>query len=224
MSGVLGVQAMSSTCAVARSIARRADYDSSVAESEFPFVDVVVADRDLVVTNSHEHACRLEPRESELAWHCDLDDGTSSSGESDPATYIRWVCPPLRILGTATPTPGSLLDVSRPGPHSDLGKLFKALGRLTRRASETEPGGGAEGRFAYHDPAGILDADLRRRIEHWPPALHGDGGVRPAELWAIRITREGLVVDSASWWNSAPALEHQIDLALDIARRLTAQR
>ena len=74
------------------------------------------------------------------------------------------------------------------------------------------------------DPAGILDAALRRRIENWPSARHGDGVVRPAELWSIRITREGLVVQSVSWWGSAPALDHQIGLATDIAQRLAAGR
>jgi hypothetical protein len=43
-----------------------------------------------------------------------------------------------------------------------------------------------------------------------------------AELSSIRVTREGLVAESVSWWDSAPALDHKIGLALDIARRLTA--
>jgi hypothetical protein len=54
--------------------------------------------------------------------------------------------------------------------------------------------------------------------------MHGDGVVRPAELWSIKSTREGLIVTSVSWWGSAPALDHQIGLAVDIARRMTAQR
>lgn len=188
--------------------------------SRFPFVDVVVADRDLVVTSAHEHACRLEPRESDLGWHCDLDDGTSSSGESDPASYVRWVCPALRVRGSASGADGSLLDVRRSGPRSDLGKLVTAFGRLIGRPSEGAPDSGAEGRLVYTDPAGILDADLRRRIEQWPSAAHGDGIVRPAELGAIRTTREGFVLESSSWWDSAEALDHQIGLAIDIARRL----
>ncbi len=69
-----------------------------------------------------------------------------------------------------------------------------------------------------------LDAVLRRRIENWPPAQHGDGVVRPAELSSIARNGEGLVVESVSWWGSAPALDHQMGLALDIAHRLTAQR
>ena len=47
-------------------------------------------------------------------------------------------------------------------------------------------------------------------------------GVRPAELWSVQVTREGLVVTSVSWWGSAPALDHQIALAVDIADRLAA--
>ena len=189
-----------------------------MAGSQFHFADTVVADRDLVVTSAHAHACRLEPREAELEWHCDLDDGTSSSGESDPATSVRWVCPELRIRGGA----GSVLAVRRAGPHSDLGRLFEAVGRLAGRSSAG--GTGRQGSLVYTDSFGILDADLRRRIEHWPTAPHGDGVVRPAELWAISTTREGLVVESASWWDSALALDHQLGLAIDIARRLSAAR
>lgn len=144
--------------------------------SHFEFVDVVAAGRDLVVTGADDHVCRLEPRASELGWHCALDDGTPT-GESDPASFVRWVCPDLR------------------------------LGRTT-----------ADG------PARVLDAALRSRIESWPPARHGDGVVRPAELSSIRLTGEGLVVESVSWWDSALALDHQIGLALDIADRLAARR
>lgn len=63
--------------------------------SHFDFVDIVVVDRNLVVTNAGDHVCRLEPRESALAWYCDLDDGTPT-GENDPGSFVRWVCPALR--------------------------------------------------------------------------------------------------------------------------------
>jgi len=187
--------------------------------SNFDFVDVVVADRDLVVTNSGDHVRRLEPRQSALAWYCDLDDGTPT-GDSDPASFVRWVCPALRVGGPATDATIPQVEVRRPGPHSDLGKLLKAFSSLVGRHTPSE----GEGRFAYTDPAGILDVELRRRIENWPSALHGDGVVRPAELWSITRTAEGLVVGSVSWWGSAEALDHQIGLALDIAHRLLAQR
>jgi hypothetical protein len=193
-----------------------------VPGSGFDFVDVVVESRDLVVTSAHAHACRLEPREPGLAWHCDLDDGTPT-GENDPASHVRWVCPALRIRDAATEGVAPLIDVRRSGPRSDLGRLMKAFGRLTRRSSPPSPED-TEERLVYTDPAGILDAGLRGRIESWPLAPHGDGVVRPVELEAIRLTREGLVVESASWWDSAPALDHQIGLAVDIARRLIAQR
>ncbi len=85
-------------------------------------------------------------------------------------------------------------------------------------------GGDTEGRLIYTDPAGILDNALRRRIESWPSALHGDGVMRPAELWSITCTHGGLVVESVSWWGSAPALDHQIGLALEIADRLIVRR
>jgi hypothetical protein len=194
-----------------------------VGASRFDFVNIVAADRDLVVTSAHDHACRLEPRKSDLAWHCDLEDGYSTDSERDPASFVRWVCPGLRSPPSPAGTAVPLLGVSRPGPHSDLGKLIKGLGRLMGRTSSTPDGGSGE-RFVYTDPAGILDADLRHRIENWPSALHGDGVVRPAELWSIKMTREGLIVNSVSWWNSAPALNHQISLAVDVARRLNAQR
>ncbi|MEP7090690.1 MAG: hypothetical protein ABI776_11350 [Nocardioidaceae bacterium] len=187
--------------------------------SHLHFVDVVVADRDLVVTRGDDHACRLEPRASDLAWYCDLDDGTPTDSERDPASFVRWVCPAMRGGQPGDGTAVPLLDVRRPGPHSDLGRLLQGFGRLAGRASGRTPGG--DGRFVYTDPAGILDVALRRRIESWPSAEHGDGVVRPAELWSIKVTGEGLVVESVSWWDSAPALDHQIGLAVDIARRLT---
>lgn len=67
-----------------------------------------------------------------------------------------------------------------------------------------------------------MDAALRQRIEHWPLAAYDGGVVLPAELWSVRVTREGLVGTSVSWWDSAPALDHQISLALDITDRLAA--
>ena len=186
---------------------------------DFIFVDSVASDRDLVVTRAHEHACRLEPRQQDLAWYCDLDDGTPT-GESDPASFVRWVCPSLRAGRSPTGSPTPVVDVHRSGPGSDLGRLITTLRNLAGRA----PGHDPEGRFVYTDPHGILDVELRRRIEHWPSAPHGDGVVRPAELWSINVTSEGLVVESVSWWDSAPALAHQIDLALDIAHRLVSLR
>jgi len=190
-----------------------------VKPSNFEFVNVVVGDLDLVVTSSHRHACRLEPRESALGWYCDLDDGTPT-GENDPASFVRWVCPALRSGGPGTGTAYPVVDVHRSEPKSDLGKLVQKFRLLTGR----RPEGDADGSFVYTDPTGVLDADVRRRIENWPSALHGDGVVRPAELWSIRNTREGLIVDSVSWWGSAPALDHQIRLAIEVAHRLTAQR
>jgi hypothetical protein len=187
--------------------------------SHFDFVDVVVANRDLVVTSAYAHACRLEPRESAVAWFCDLDDGTPT-GDSDPASFVRWVCPALGTGTRATGPTVPLIDVHRAGPQSDLGKILKKFSFLSGRP----PAGEVEGKFVYTDPAGILDAELRGRIENWPSALHGDGVVRPAELGSIQRTREGLTVGSGSWWGSTAALDHQIGLALDIAHRLTARR
>lgn len=179
--------------------------------SRIAFVDHVADERELVVTEQDAHSCRLEsPRSADLVWYCDLDDGTPTDTERDPASYVRWVCPQLEA-GVST------LEVSRPGPHSDLGKLWRSLGRLAGPQSTND-----EQRFAYTDPHGVLDAALRHRIEHWPTAMHGDGEVRPAELWSIKVTDEGLVVESVSWWDSAPALDHQIGLACDLARRLSA--
>ncbi len=191
--------------------------------SRFDFVDVVAAERDLVLTSVEDHACRLEPRESELEWFCDLDDGTPT-GESDPASFVRWVCPTLRIRSSQAGADDPLVDVRRPGPQSDLGRLVHGLGRFVGRASRDASRDAVAGRFVYTDPAGILDAGLRRRIESWPSAQHGDGVVRPAELTSIKVTDEGLVVASASWWGSAAALDHQIGLALDLAHRLAGQR
>jgi hypothetical protein len=58
--------------------------------------------------------------------------------------------------------------------------------------SRRTPGGDTDGRFVYTDLAGILDVALRRRIENWPSVQHGDNVLRPAELWSIKFTGEGL--------------------------------
>jgi hypothetical protein len=194
-----------------------------VVASNFDFVNVVAGDRDLVLTSLKEHACRLEPREPDPAWHCDLDDGTPTADDHDPASFVRWVCPTLRLGGSAG-ADVPLVGVRRAGPQSDLGKLMKGLGRFVGRSPRGTPGGGVEGRFVYTDPAGIFDAGLRERIETWPSAPHGDGVTRPAELSSITRTGEGLTVESVSWWDSAQALDHQIGLALDLPHRLMPQR
>ena len=192
--------------------------------SRFDFVNTVVARRDLVVTSSEAHFCRLEPRGPGLAWHCDLDDGTPTDTDKNPASFVRWVCRDLRVRYPATEPLGPTLDVHQTGPHSDLGRLLQGLGRLTGLVPRPPPDGGIERRVVYTDPAGILDDALRQRIENWPSAPHGDDRVvRPAELWKIKRTHEGLVVESVGWWDGAPALDHQIGLAGDIGRRLTAR-
>lgn len=184
------------------------------------FVHEVAAARDLVVTTAGAHALRLEPRASALSW-CDLDDGTPT-GEADPASSVNWVCPALRAGRSGAGRTGPVLDVSRPGPHSDLRRWAARAGRLLGGPQRGALDGGTPGGFVVTDPQGVLDADLRRRVEHWPAARHGDGTMRPAELWSIRVTGEGLVVTSVSWWGSAAALDHQLALAVDIAGRLVA--
>jgi len=193
-----------------------------VVASSNDFVDVVARARGVLVTATGAHTFRLESRGESPAWYCDLDDGTPT-GENDPASFVRWVCPELRVVRSPTTSTIPLLDVHRPGPHSDLGRIVSWFGRLAGRLSSPSTTG-VESRYAYSDPHGILDDRLRHRVEHWPTAMHGDGVVRPAELWSIQVTNEGLVITSVSWWNSAPALDHQIALAIDIAGRLTAQQ
>lgn len=192
-----------------------------MAAPDFAFVDLVAQARYLRVTRTGEHACRVEPRQA-AGWFCDLDDGTPT-GESDPASSVRWVCPALRLAGAPQDSELPLLEVRRAGPLSDLDRALAGVLRLVGRAWGRAPGPVAEDRLVYTDPDGILDPDLRRRVENWPAARHGDGVVRPAETWSIARTGEGLVVLSVSWWASAPALDHQIGLGLDIARQLAAR-
>ncbi len=189
---------------------------------DFSFVDAVAAQRGLVVTARGDHSCRLGPAGSDAGWYCDLDDGTPTADDRDPASSVRWVSPTLRARGPDADGRPSYLEASRPGPHSDLGRLVRSVGRLLGHPPRRTPEGG--GRFVYVDPAGVLGDDLRRRIETWPEAMHGDGVVRPAELWSIKVTGEGLVVTSVSWWGSAPALDHQVGLGIDLAHRLNTGR
>ena len=194
--------------------------------SGFDFVEVVSGDRDLVVSHRARHSCRLETREQgDLAWYCDLDDGIPMDPDKDPSSHVRWVAPALRRVARA---PGGddlpTLEVTRTGPRTDLGRAWRGIAGLVGLVPRRPPGSRARGRLAYDDPRGILDDALRRRIESWPAAWHGDGVTRAAELWSIGRTGEGLVVSSVSWWGSAPVLEHQIALALDVRDRLLAAR
>jgi len=198
-------------------------YDAAVVASPNDFIDVVARARGLLVTRTSSHVFRLESRGESPPWYCDLDDGTPT-GESDPASSVRWVCPQLRAVRSPTEPVTTLLDVHRPGSHSDLARMVSWFGRLTGRRAVTPTSAGAESRYSYTDPYRIMDAELRHRAEHWPSALHGDGVVRPAELWSIQVSGEGLIVTSVSWWGSAPALDHQIALAVDVAGRLAAEQ
>jgi hypothetical protein len=205
----------------------------------YDFINEVARARGLVLTTTGKHFFRLEPRPAPApAWHCDLDDGTPS-GEGDPGTYVRWVCPALRLVWSAAArqsavsaasASGGQLDVRRTGPQSDLGRLVAGFRRLVGRSSGgpadggSGSGAGADGGLAHTDPYGVLDGPLRHRIEHWPPAWHGDGVLRPAQLGSIGITFEGLIVSSYGWWGSAAVLDHHIGLAVDIADRLRALR
>jgi hypothetical protein len=130
------------------------------------FVDVVAADRDLVVT-----------------------------GESDPASYVRWVCPELPVRRTTAGADAPVLDVHRTGPQSDLGRLLKGLGRLVGGTSRSTPADDVAGRFVCTDPAGILDAALRGRLESWLWAPHGDGRGRSS----TRGSRPGRTPRVARW-------------------------
>jgi hypothetical protein len=88
----------------------------------FDFVTAVANDRELLVTSAGDHVCRLEPRASDLPWFCDLDDCTPT-GVNDLASHVRWVCPALRVRASAGTAAGPVLEVRRPGPQSDLGRL-----------------------------------------------------------------------------------------------------
>ena len=135
------------------------------------FIDDVARARGLLVTRRGAHSARLQPAGEPPAWYCDLSEGVPD-GENDPASFVVWVCPALRTVHSAGPP---TLDVHRSGPHSDLGRIAAWFGRLAGRSSSPA----AEGLYAYTDPHGILDAQLRHRVEHWPDAVHGDGSCVP---------------------------------------------
>jgi hypothetical protein len=192
-----------------------------VGVTPYDFINEVALARDLVVSGPGDHSFRLEPRAATLAWHCDLHDGTPT-GDTDPASSIRWVCPALRLKRTDGSTTAVQLDVHRPGPHSDLGRMAAWFGRRVGRWAGRTVHAGVEARYAYTDPLGVIDDELRQHIERWPSARRENGVIQPAELWSITITGEGLIVSSVSWWNNAAALDHQIALSIDIANRLIA--
>lgn len=77
---------------------------------------------------------------------------------------------------------------------------------------------------AWHviDNTGVADLSLLAWLDGWPPAWFGDGDVRPVTGCSVVLTQHGLRVETERWWSSAPALDRQIDLGLEVARRLVA--
>lgn len=104
------------------------------------------------------------------------------------------------------------------GPLAPIGLslLIECLKSLSLKACFRAP----EYLLDIDDSAGILDDELRQRIENWPPAFTGSSNTQPFRLGRIGVSREGLDIFTHDWWDSEAALEHQIQLGIDLAVRL----
>jgi hypothetical protein len=99
---------------------------------------------------------------------------------------------------------------------TDIGPLIDCVTSLSLKPLFHVP----EYLLHIDDSAGILDDDLRQRIENWPPAFTGGSDTQPFRHGRITLSREGLHIFTHDWWDSEAALEHQIQLGIDLAVRL----
>jgi hypothetical protein len=177
----------------------------------------------------------LSGTENHLAWTCDLSLTYDSVESGQMHSSIEWICPSLGVtdaqvkevmssvtaesLRSGTISHNALaprLSATRAGPQTDVGLVIDALKKRSLRALFRAP----EYRVDIDDPGAILDDELRRRIEKWPPAFTGNSDNQPVRLGMICVEPSGLRIVTEDWWDSAAALEHQILLGIDLALRL----
>jgi hypothetical protein len=181
----------------------------------------------------------LSGTENDLAWTCVLTLTYDRVEAGRTSSSIDWICPSIGVtdeklkhamsnLTAESIRSGEVgdralpprLSARRAGPQTDVGVVFDALKKRSLKALFRAP----EYRVDIDDPAGILDDDLRERIENWPPAFTGNSDTQPVRLGMIRVEPRGLRIVTEDWWDSAAALEHQILLGIDLALRLHRSR
>ena len=210
---------------------------SSWTSSEF--IDKVASGRGWGLRRSFwSDTWTLSGAENDLEWTCILTP-RSGSDDEESASSIDWVCPSFAItdekvrqlmsditvvaesIGSGvipdiTPPPTLSASWSGGGPLTEIGCLIECLKSLSLKPLFSVP----EYLLDIDDSAGILDDELRQRIENWPPAFTGSSNTQPFRLGTIRVEAEGLRIVTSDWWDSEAALEHQIQLGIDLAVRL----
>jgi hypothetical protein len=191
---------------------------------ESEFITEVAAGRGLPVRGGGGAPWRLQGGSPGLTWTVVL---TPASGERGPE--IRWNCPDLRA-GAHDPTRQLVV---RPSNQERavaflLGDAVRALGgylagrpkQSRARPAHDGPPGVLGPDWTVVDPRGVLDRDLAPWFGTWPIAWWGPGDERPARLESVWLNQYGLELRAQDWWCSAAALDHFIQLGVEIASRL----
>lgn len=117
------------------------------------------------------------------------------------------------------------------------------LGRLTRRrapataarpAAPPNPSAEREAEpapasllgpgWSVQDPAGVVDGGIAAWFA-FPRAWRGGPAEdEPSPIDSVWLSNDGLEVTSTGWWDSVPALDHQIRLGLALAQRIRSVR
>lgn len=180
-----------------------------------------------------------------IDWRCRL----RPRGDEAPPE-IRWLGPSVRF-DERRPVP---LVIARQGQGGEGGgwdvtaggwigvaasAALLGLGRLTRRRAEATASRSAAPvergadpppvsvlgpGWSVQDPAGVVDAGIAGWFAAFPPAWLGGETDEPSPLDSVWLSNDGLEVTSTGWWDSAPALDHQIRLGLALAQRIRSVR
>lgn len=78
--------------------------------------------------------------------------------------------------------------------------------------------------WSVQDPAGVIDAGIAGWFAAFPPAWRGGTVDEPSPFDSVWLSNDGLAVTATGWWDSAPALDHQIRLSLALAHRVRSVR
>lgn len=183
--------------------------------------------------------CRLRPAGSESPPEIRWLATTIRFDEQRPA--------PLVISRQGVGGEGGGWDVTAGGwVGAAASAAVLGLGRWTRRRAEraepaeraTAPVGPDPGAspapvsvlgpaWSVQDPAGVVDTTVAPWFTAFPPAWRGGAAAReeePAPIDSVWLSNDGLEVASSGWWDSAPALDHQIRLGLALAHRVRLVR
>ncbi len=156
-------------------------------------------------------ATRRQPMNLVIAWTGGPDDGST----------------PLQLGHSSVSNDSLCSDIVAGVALAGATALFQRWRRKQAEARPApapapEPVGPLGPAWRLIDNTGVADPSLLAWLDGWPPAWCGPHDVRPVTGCSVVLTQHGLRVETEGWWSSAPALDRQIDLGVEVARRLVA--